>query len=119
MRDINECNAHFALAFNLQLHFLAQFQVESAEGLIEEKNFGFVDQRLGKRDALLLSAGELFGAAHFHAGQSHHLEGLPETRLERSAFPTPFISKPKPIFCSTVMMEEWHTAETQCSPGCK
>src|SRR5215207_37682 len=57
MRDINESNSHLALkGLELELHFLAQFEVERAKRLVEQENFGFIDQGSGKRNTLLLSA---------------------------------------------------------------
>ena len=60
----------------LELHLLAQLEVQRAQRLVEEQHGGVVDQRPGQRDALLLAARELPGPALLVAGQAHELEGL-------------------------------------------
>ena len=45
----------------LDLHLLAQLQVEGAERLVEQQHLRTVDERAGQRDALALTAGELVG----------------------------------------------------------
>ena len=47
----------------LELHLLAQLQVERAERLVEQQHLRPVDERAGERDPLLLAAGELARAA--------------------------------------------------------
>ena len=47
----------------LELHLLAELQVERAERLVEQQRGGPVDERPGERDALALTAGELGRAA--------------------------------------------------------
>ena len=58
----------------LQLHLLAQLEVEGAQRLVEEQHGGVVDQRPGERDALLLAAGELPGAAALVPAQADELQ---------------------------------------------
>jgi hypothetical protein len=41
------------------LHFPAEAEVESAEGFVEEDDFGVGGEGAGEGDALLLTAGEL------------------------------------------------------------
>ena len=64
MGDVDERDADLALdAHQLELHLLAQLEVERAERLVEQQHRGFVDERPGQRDALLLAARELAGPA--------------------------------------------------------
>ena len=44
--------------FQLQLHLLAQLQVQGAQGFVQQEHLGLVDQRPGDGHTLLLSAGE-------------------------------------------------------------
>ena len=64
------------IALELDLHLLAQLQVERAERLVEQQHARAVDDRARERDALALAAGELDGLALADAGQAHHLERL-------------------------------------------
>ena len=50
-------------ALELDLHLLAQLEVERAERLVEQQHPRAVDDRAGERDALALAAGELRGLA--------------------------------------------------------
>ena len=60
MRDVDERDADLVLdPLQLELHLLAQLQVERAERLVEQEHTRAVDERAGERDALLLAAGEL------------------------------------------------------------
>src|SRR5690606_32749214 len=71
MRDEDERDADALLnGLEFHLHLLAQFQVEGAERLIEQQNFGMIDQSPGESDALSLSAGELGGFAVGISGES-------------------------------------------------
>ena len=45
----------------LDLHLLAELEVEGAERLVEQQHLGPVDQRAGQGDPLPLAAGELGG----------------------------------------------------------
>src|SRR5688500_13681513 len=75
MCDVDKSDSYFTLqGLEFQLHFLAQLQVKRAKRLVEQEYFRFVDQGTRKSDALLLSARELLGPAHFHAGQPHHIQ---------------------------------------------
>ena len=60
----------------LDLEALAELEVERAERLVEEEHVGLVDERPRERDALLLAAGQLVGAALLVAGQVDQLEDL-------------------------------------------
>ena len=75
MGDINKGNVHFALqALELQLHFLAQLQVQCAQRLVQQQDLRFVDQAAGDGHALLLAAGHLADAAALKALQAHDLQ---------------------------------------------
>ena len=60
----------------LDLHLLAQLQVEGAERLVEQQDGRPVDQRPRQRDALRLAAGDLGRLAPLEAGQLDELEHL-------------------------------------------
>ena len=60
MSDVDEGDPDLALdPDELELHLLAQLEVEGAERLVEQKDGGLVDERTRQRDALLLSARQL------------------------------------------------------------
>ena len=60
VRHVDERDADLALdALELDLHLLAQLEVERAERLVEQQHARAVDDRAGERDALALAAGEL------------------------------------------------------------
>ena len=75
--DEDEGDAGLVLqALQLDLHFLAQLVVERRQRFVEQKHLGLRRQRAGQRDALLLAAGNLAGAAVgelFHAHKPEHL----------------------------------------------
>ena len=60
----------------LELHLLAELQVERAERLVEQQRRGPVDERAGEGDALLLAARELAGPALLEALEPHGADGL-------------------------------------------
>src|SRR3954452_1588902 len=73
--DVDEGDADLALdRLQLDLHLLAQLQVEGAERLVEQQHLGPLDDRPGQGDALALAAGELAGLAISVAGQADHLQ---------------------------------------------
>ena len=77
MGDVDEGDADLLLdRLQLDLHLLAQLQVERAQRLVEQQDLGLVDDRAGERDALLLPAGELVGLARLVAGELDRREGL-------------------------------------------
>ena len=77
MGDEDERDADLALdRLELDLHLLAQLQVEGAERLVEQQHLGPVDEGPGQRDALALAAGELVGLAAAVAGQPDRSERL-------------------------------------------
>src|SRR5690606_33679249 len=58
----------------LDLHLLAQLEVERSERLVEQQDVRVVDERASQRDALLLPAGELVGLPLLVAGQVDQVE---------------------------------------------
>src|SRR3546814_2512168 len=64
-------------ALQLDLHFLAQLEVERRERLVEQQHPGLARQRAGERPALLLAAGELSRPAVGVAGELHQGEQPP------------------------------------------
>src|SRR3954464_4197944 len=60
VRHVDEADPDLALdPLELELHVLAQLEVERAEGLVEQQHRGTVRQGAGQGDALLLAAREL------------------------------------------------------------
>ena len=77
MRDEQEGDADVALdRLELDLHLLAQLEVERAERLVEQQHLRAVDQRAGESHALALATGQLVGAAGAVVAEAHLLEGL-------------------------------------------
>ena len=73
--DEHERDPDLALdALELELHLLAQLQVERAERLVEQQHLGLVDDRARQRDPLSLAARELRRLASAVLGEPHHLE---------------------------------------------
>ena len=64
----------------LDLHLLAELEVERAEGLVEQQDAGPVDERPGERDPLALAAGQLAGPALVVALEADHPERLGDPR---------------------------------------
>ena len=77
VRDEDERDADLALdLLELDLHLLAQLEVERAEGLVEQQHLGAVDEGAGERDALALAAGELRRGTIAVGAEPHRLERL-------------------------------------------
>ena len=77
MGDVDERDPDLLLdRLQLDLHLLAELQVEGAERLVEQEHPRPVDERPGKRDPLPLAAGELARLAPLVAAQADHLERL-------------------------------------------
>ena len=77
VRDDDERDADVALdALELDLHRLAQLEVERAERLVEQQHLRVHHERARERDALLHAAGELRGLGLLATGQVHQLERL-------------------------------------------
>jgi len=73
--DVNEADVDFALdALQLELHHLAQLQVERAKRLVQQERRWFVHQRTGQGHPLLLATGELRGLALGELAEAHHLD---------------------------------------------
>ena len=70
MRDVHERDADLVLdPLELELHLLAELEVERAERLVEEQHARPVDERARQGDALLLAARELARLAPLEARQ--------------------------------------------------
>ena len=66
--DIDEGDADLALdRLQLDLHLLAQLEIERAQRLVQQQHARLVDQRAGQRHALPLAARQLPGLAPGHA----------------------------------------------------
>ena len=88
---VDERDADLALdALELELHRLAQLEVERAERLVEQQRARVVHERAGERDALLLAAGELAGLAVGEVGEPHDLEQLARRASRSRPSPTFF-----------------------------
>ena len=91
MCDVDEGDPDLVLdPLQLQLHVLAELQVERAERLVEEEHARVVHERAAERDALLLAARELPGLALREPGEADELEHLVHAPFElilRDALP--------------------------------
>jgi hypothetical protein len=67
--------------FELELRVLAQL-VERGQRLVEQQQLGTLDERAGKRDALLLSARQLVGVARRERAELHEREHLGHALLD-------------------------------------
>ena len=78
MGDVDEGDVHLALqTLQLQLHLLAQLEVQCAQRLIQKQDLRLVDQTACDGHALLLAAGHLADAAALEAFQAHDLQHIP------------------------------------------
>src|SRR5215470_15774753 len=76
VRHVDEGDADLALhPQQLELHLLAELEIERAERLVQQQHLRLVDDRAGQRDALALAAGELRRLARAEPGQPYHLQG--------------------------------------------
>ena len=83
MGDIDERDAEALLdVLEFDLHVLAEFEVESAEGLIEEEHFRVDCKRSGDGDALLLSAGQRVDGPALEPLEVHEGQHLLDLRLD-------------------------------------
>ena len=95
VRDEDEGEAERMLqGLQLALHRLAQFQVERAERLIEQKNFRAQDERARQRHALALAAGQFARPALLHAGELDQLQRLDAEPMALATCATPRILSP-------------------------
>jgi hypothetical protein len=77
VRHEDEGDAELALELlQLDLHLLAELEVEGAEGLVEQQDLGTDDHRAGEGDALALPAGELGRSTVGDVVEAHGREGL-------------------------------------------
>ncbi len=75
VRDVHERRLRARLdLLELELHLLAQLEVERAERLVEQQGRRLVDERAREGDALLLAAGELSRLALLHPLQAHRAQ---------------------------------------------
>ena len=83
MGDIDEGDAQlFLKALELNLHLLAQLEIQGAQRLIQQQHFGVVDQGPCDGHPLLLPAGQGVRLALFKASQLHQGEHLGHTALD-------------------------------------
>ena len=83
VRDMDEGDADVVLdRLQLELHLLAELQVEGAERLVEQEHARAVDERAGERDALLLAARELARLALVEAGEPDEPQDLGHAPLD-------------------------------------
>ena len=84
VRDVEEGEAEPLLqALHLALHADAQVGVERAQGLVEQQDLRFGDQRAGNGDPLLLAAGELAHPAIEELAELHQFGDLADLGLDR------------------------------------
>ena len=77
VRHVEERDVELALeALELELHLLAQLEIERTQRLVEQQDLGSVDQGAGDSDALLLAAGQLIWFAPLKAAELHQVEHL-------------------------------------------
>ena len=77
VRHEHERDSDFPLdPLELELHLLAELQVERPEWLVQQEHLGLVDDRPGERDALPLPARELARLAGPVFGKPHHRQRL-------------------------------------------
>ena len=77
VRHVDERDADLPLdPLELELHGVAQLEIECAERLVEQQCAWVVDQCAGQRDALLLATGQLGRLALGEVGEPDDLEDL-------------------------------------------
>ena len=98
MRDVDEGDPEVVLdRLQLELHLLAQLQVERAERLVEQQHLRPVDERPRERDPLLLAAGELARLARAEALETDE-PSISSTRPLQLRLVTPLRRSPKATF---------------------
>ena len=88
-------------AQQLDLHLLAELEIERRERLVEQQDLGAVDQRARERDALLLAARERVDPARAEALHLDERQGLVHAGLELGSG-TFFMRRPKAMFSHTL-----------------
>ena len=90
MGDEDEGDAEIALqGLELDLHLLAQLEIERAQRLVEQQHLRLVDQRAGKRHALALAAGKLRGPPCVEALERDQIQRLARLALRGRRAPRP------------------------------
>ena len=87
----------------LELHLLAQLEVERAERLVQQQRGGFVDERARERDPLLLAAGELPRPALLHPLEAHRAQRIRRRACARRHGSRACTRSPKATFSNTLM----------------
>ena len=82
------------IALELDLHLLAQLEVEGAERLVEQQDLRVVDDRAREGDALTLAAGELCRLPGAETAEAHHLERF---RCSAATLPLPDLLHHEPV----------------------
>ena len=83
VRDVDEGDADLLLdALELQLHLLAQLEIQSTQRLVQEQDLGLVHQRACEGDALHLAAGHLTRLPLLVAGHLHQLQRGPHPAFD-------------------------------------
>ena len=83
VRDVDEGDADVVLdRLQLELHLLAELEVERAERLVEEQHARLVHERAREGDALLLAAGELARLALVEPREADQAQDLDHAALE-------------------------------------
>ena len=84
VRDVDERDADVVLnALELELHLLAELQVEGAERLVQQEHRRLVDEGAGERDALLLASGKLARLPLLHPLQPDEPQDLVDLAGQR------------------------------------
>ena len=103
-------------ALELELHGLAELEVEGGERLVEQERRRLVHQRPGQRDALLLAAGELRGPALGEVAHADDLEHLAHRLGDPRSSGTFRLRSPKATLSNTFMCGNsaycWNTVFT-------
>jgi hypothetical protein len=82
MRHVQEGDADLRLdPLQLELHLLAELEVERAKWLVQQQHLRLVDERPGQGHSLLLAARELGRPPAFEAGKIDQLQGLADPAI--------------------------------------
>ena len=107
MRDVDERHRHVVLDhLQLELHLLAQLEVERAERLVQQQDARPVDERAGERDALLLPAGELPRLPPLGPGEPDDLEDLENASAHLVARHAPALEPERDVLEHVEVREE-------------
>ena len=104
MRDVDERDPDGLLdVLELDLHLLAELEVERAQRLVQQQHAGAVDERARERDALPLAARELARLALRELAQPHERERLAGALLAAPPCATRLTRSPYSTFSCTLM----------------